>query len=361
MTRFTRPELESYIRSIDAAAYAKERNHVGHSTRLSEYITRGVIDLPSIRELILERNSASASYKLINELAWREYWQSVWRVKGNKMFETIRPGDREVRNELPLAVLEARTGITELDKGIRELYETGYIHNHMRMWLAGLVCSVARCDWRVGADWMMSHLIDGDYASNHLSWQWCAGTYTGKPYLPQQDNINTYTSTRQTGTFLDAGYDQISDMAIPEVLQETGARTPHAVTLPEATISVTDLSGAKSLSLYSPWTLDSTWHSNDQGTRVLLLETEALNQGGFNQNVIDSIGHFASEIPELKIAHVSTDEIRSLQSDSIRRKDYPGIAHWPGEVDAPELLYSGVPQQFYPSFSAFWKQAQKSA
>ncbi len=357
----TYAELEDYIRTIDAARYAAQRNYLGESTQLSEYITRGVISLPQVRDLVLENNPTN-NEKLVQELAWREYWQRVWREREDEIFEYIRPLHETRRDGLPTAVLEASTGITAIDDGIRQLYETGYLHNHMRMWLAGLICNVAKCDWRIGADWMMSYLIDGDYASNHLSWQWVAGSYTGSPYLPQQDNINQYTRTTQRGTYLDTTYEHIADMPVPTALKALTQRNDihwPAPSLPKATIQLTEAAQAPDVLLYSPWTLDPNWHSDSTALRVLLLDSEQFTSGVFGQHVVDSIVSVARLIPGLRILIAPAQSLETF-TGTITRKSYSGIRAWPGAVEPPELLYPNVPEKLYNSFSAFWKQVQKT-
>ena len=356
-------QLESYILSIDASRYASERNFLGGSTQLSEYITRGVISLPRVRELLLERNKPYDCAKLIQELAWREYWQRVWYDKGSAIFDYIRPQAEPRRSGLPAAILSAETGIRALDDGLRQLYETGYIHNHLRMWLAGLICNVARCDWRIGADWMISHLIDGDYASNHLSWQWVAGSYTGKQYLPQQDNINTFTRSLQRNTYLDTDYETIASMPVPQALQALvqPADVPKPVPfLPTNLVSISDIDWSAEVLLYSPWTLDPNWRRDSAGPRLLVLSTEQFTTGVFGQHVVDSIMSVAALIPDLKVAVLNKVAVQSLHGTMIR-KAYPGIIEWPGQVDGPELLYPDVPEKPYNSFMSYWKQAEKSA
>ena len=69
----------------------------------------------------------------------------------------------------------------------RELVETGYLHNHSRMWFAGYWVHVARLPWQLGAKFFQDHLLDFDPASNTLSWRWVAGLQTpGKTYLPRR-------------------------------------------------------------------------------------------------------------------------------------------------------------------------------
>jgi len=360
MKRLSYDELEGYIRQIDAAKYAKTRNYLGGTTRLSEYLTRGFISLPRTQELVLENNTKSSAFKLLSELSWREYFQHVWRVRDHEIFDYFKPLDHEPRQGIPTAVLEANTGIKALDDGIKQLIDTGYIDNHMRMWLAGLICNVAKCEWQIAADWMHSYLIDGDYASNHLNWQWVAGSFNGSSYLPHQGNINKYTKTDQAGTYLDHTYKEIGDMDVPDELKDITKTLPkHDSKLPKATITLNELQKAKTILLYSPWTLDLHWRTDASGLRVLVLAKEMFTDGAFSQNVIDSIMYFADKVKGMKLIYLSTKELSALKDADIRRKDYPGINDWPGEVDKPELLHPELPLQFYPSYGAYWKAIKK--
>lgn len=80
-----------------------------------------------------------------------------------------------------------------MDAFARELHETGYIHNHARMWLAAYVVHWRKIRWQAGARWFLTHLLDGDPASNNLSWQWVASTFSHKPYFFNRENLETYT------------------------------------------------------------------------------------------------------------------------------------------------------------------------
>jgi len=79
----------------------------------------------------------------------------------------------------------------------QELVQTGYLHNHTRMWFASIWIFTLRLPWQWGADFFLRHLIDGDPASNTLSWRWVGGLHTkGKTYLARPDNIARYTDGR---------------------------------------------------------------------------------------------------------------------------------------------------------------------
>jgi deoxyribodipyrimidine photo-lyase len=89
------------------------------------------------------------------------------------------------------------TGIDGFDDWAQELVATGYLHNHARMWFASIWIFTLRLPWELGADFFLRHLIDGDPASNTLSWRWVAGLHTpGKTYLATAENIAANTRGR---------------------------------------------------------------------------------------------------------------------------------------------------------------------
>jgi deoxyribodipyrimidine photo-lyase len=95
------------------------------------------------------------------------------------------------------AAREGRTGIAGFDAWAQELVATGYLHNHARMWFASIWIFTLRLPWELGAAFFYEHLLDGDVASNTLSWRWVAGLQTaGKTYLARADNIAHYTEGR---------------------------------------------------------------------------------------------------------------------------------------------------------------------
>jgi deoxyribodipyrimidine photo-lyase len=113
---------------------------------------------------------------------------------------------------------------------VRTLYETGYLHNHARMWLASYVVHVRKVDWRIAADWLYGHLLDGDLASNHLSWQWVAGTGSKKPYLFNAANVARYAPApwHSPGSVIDQSYEALDRLALEPVHQATN--THHTST-----------------------------------------------------------------------------------------------------------------------------------
>ena len=192
--------IEQRISDIDPIRYGYSRNFVGGAvTKLSPYVSRGVVSTKVVFDHIRSLDLPSKKVeKLIQELAWRDYWQQVWIAKKDGIDSDLKHQQLRVTNhEVPWAVMNAQTGIDAIDKGIKELKRTGYMHNHMRMYVASLTCNIAQSHWKQSARWMYSHLLDGDWASNALSWQWVAGTNAHKKYYANQQNINKYFHSRQ--------------------------------------------------------------------------------------------------------------------------------------------------------------------
>ncbi len=140
-----------------------------------------------------------AAEKFVDEVCWRTYWKGwlearpgVWR-----RYEAERDALKGKKNVGVEQAIAGRTGIDCFDAWALELVETGYLHNHARMWFASIWIHTLRLPWQLGANFFETHLLDGDPASNTLSWRWVAGLHTkGKAYLARADNIARYTGGR---------------------------------------------------------------------------------------------------------------------------------------------------------------------
>lgn len=199
--------------------YARTRNHLqGAVTRLSPYITHGLLTLPQVLRSVRQRHRLDAQHRFVLELGWREYFHHVWAHCGEGIFDSLHEGvlpESAYRRELPEDLLQARTGVPVIDQAVRSLYAQGWLHNHARMWLASYVVHLRKVHWRTGADWMYAQLLDGDLASNHLSWQWVAGTGSHKAYLFNAENVARYAphGWHSPGSVIDTAYDTLDRMA----------------------------------------------------------------------------------------------------------------------------------------------------
>lgn len=183
--------------------YERSRNDLdGAVTRLSPFLRHGVLSLAEVRDFaIAKAGGARRCHKLIQELAWRDYFQRVWQVLGTRIWQDIEPYKTGFRvfdyaDELPNDLLNASTGVDYIDAFVEELHSTGYLHNHARLWLAAYVVHGRRVTWQAGAKWFLAHLLDGDEASNNLSWQWVASTFSAKPYFYNRENVQKYSGGR---------------------------------------------------------------------------------------------------------------------------------------------------------------------
>ena len=213
--------------AIKPRRYGRTRNHLdGDVTRLSPYIRHGVLSLRTVYLRALERvTNPERCEKFIQELAWRDYWQRVYAAHPEWIWNSIEPyktgwSEAEYSATMPADVSVGDTPSACINAFIHMLHDTGYLHNHARMYLASYIVHWRRVQWQAGAAWMMSLLLDGDPASNNLSWQWVASTFSRRPYIFNLENVRRYTGnsidTRsETNGELDASYAELSSRLFP--------------------------------------------------------------------------------------------------------------------------------------------------
>jgi deoxyribodipyrimidine photo-lyase len=213
------------LNSIDAEMYARNRNFLnGAVTHLSPYLRHGCLTLNETFEFIKKQFDVAAD-KLVYELAWRDYWRQVWFAEGNAILSDIEP-PKVATGHMPLAddIRQGKTGLPCMDGFIKDdLLAIGYVHNHPRMWLASYIVHFRKTDWREAADWFEAHLLDGDIASNHLSWQWVTSTFSSKPYFFNKENLSRYTGAKycancQAQCPFDASYETLNDRLFNQTL-----------------------------------------------------------------------------------------------------------------------------------------------
>lgn len=214
------------LEEINTPAYGKSRNHMdGAVTRLSPYIRHGVVSPNTVRNHVLDNFPKAASERFLQQLAWRDYWQRLYRQNPDWIWndiESYKTGftASDYADELPDDIVLGVTGVAAIDQFIAELTQTGWIHNHARLYLAAYICHWRRVKWQAGAKWMMTHLLDGDPASNNLSWQWVASTFANKPYFFNLENIQKYSgpdidSSPKNNMPLEGSYEQLFARLFP--------------------------------------------------------------------------------------------------------------------------------------------------
>jgi len=251
--------------------YAHTRNALdGAVTHLSPYLTHGFLTVPDVAHVMYHQYRLGVQHKLIYELGWREYFQHMHDHLQAGIAESIHEGvlpASDYRQELPEDVRFACTRVPVIDNAIRMLYTTGYLHNHARLWLASYIVHLRKVHWRVAADWMYSHLLDGDLASNYLSWQWVAGTGSHKPYLFTAESVEKFAPSgwHSRGTAIDVSYELMEILANSQATvaqvgkNEMAWDEPQVLTRPPHTLGFTqaqaDAVKGQHVWLVHPWVL----------------------------------------------------------------------------------------------------------
>jgi deoxyribodipyrimidine photo-lyase len=177
--------------------YGKNRNRMDFdgTSGLSPYLRFGMV---SARQAVLAAREAESlamradarhgAETWLNELIWREFYAAILYHFPYVQKTAFRPGLRNIPwrqdNDGFTAWAEGRTGYPAVDAGMRQLNATGWMHNRARMITASFLTKDLLIDWRLGEQYFMQRLIDGDPAANNGGWQWTAGTGTdAAPYF----------------------------------------------------------------------------------------------------------------------------------------------------------------------------------
>ncbi|MDC3253006.1 deoxyribodipyrimidine photolyase [Crocinitomicaceae bacterium] len=349
--------IEDRLNRFDPSNYAKSRNYLdGNVSYLSPYIARGVISTKQVADRMMERNLPwYVIEKFIQELAWRDYWQLVWKYSENSIDEDFRHVQKDVSNHLmPQAIQQGTTGIAAVDAAIAKFYETGYMHNHMRMYVASICCNIAKSHWSMPAKWLYAHLLDGDAASNQLSWQWVAGTFSGKKYYANQENINRYCHSNQKETFLDVPYEAFDILPIPDVMSFHNAFSMET-SLGESNLSLSD--GKRTL-IYNYYNLDAYWHAEADVQRVLLLEPSHFEKYPISKKCFDFMMNLSKNIMNIQVFVGEFEELKTtLKHSELVYKEHPTCDHYQGTEESRTWLTDVTGT--YNSFFAYWKRAKK--
>lgn len=346
------------IDKIDPIKYGRSRNFVdGAVTYLSPYISRGVISTKQVMEIVLARGYQPAQIeKFLQELAWRDYWQQIWIAKGIAINSDLKNEQKPIANHgIPKAVLKAKTGVSAIDEAIADFYKTGYLHNHLRMYIAAITCNMGQSHWHFPAQWMYYHLLDGDWASNALSWQWVAGANSNKKYVANQENINKYCYTQQKGTFLDVDYSAFSGMDVPEVL---GTISNEKLVTPLPEKKPLNVAIALPTYIYNFYNLDPNWDSDIAANRILLLEPSVFESYPISQKSLDFMLQLSKNITDIQVFVSEFDDlITSHRLNDIRFKEHPLNKNYKGTEIPRDWMFDVT--GYFSSFFGFWKKCKK--
>lgn len=355
------------INSIDPHKYSLERNYLdGYVSKLSPYITHGLVSLPQILKVVKKNHpEINLNNQFIKELAWREYFQSVFHEKGTQIFNKEGLKNKQVfeTDLFPKAILEASTCIKSIDTSIIDLYNRGYIHNHSRMWIASLVANLAKTNWLTGANWMFYHLLDGDLASNYLSWQWIAGTFSSKKYYANQENINKFSPKNlyQKNTILDKSYEDLINSPTPDCFQDR-VKLSYKTNL---NCIKSDIVNNVPTYLYSIWTLNPNLSDELESKvkqKILLLEPSFFRDFPMSEQRISFILAIAKNIKSLKIVVTDIKDLDEfISSQNLYAHDHPSNIHWKNHIAnlyPQNKMFPNI-SGYFPSFSSYWKKVEK--
>ncbi len=188
--------------------YAPRRNYAVPGddgvSRLSPYLRYRLISEEEVVTQVTDALDFQVVEKFIQEVVWRTYWKGalhlnpeVWYSYKERVNGLVAIADTSTWGPLFEAARAGQTHLSYFNEWVHELTTTGYLHNHVRMWFASIWIFTFKIPWQLGAAFMYHHLLDGDPASNTLSWRWVAGLHTkGKTYLARADNIAKYSEGR---------------------------------------------------------------------------------------------------------------------------------------------------------------------
>lgn len=168
-----------------AADYHRTRNlpSIEGSSRLSPHLHFGEVSPAYVWHRVADAGGSVGVF--LSEIGWRDYAQNVilqfpdYAAKNaREKFDAIPwrdTGTAAVRADFD-AWTQGRTGYPIVDAGMRQLWATGWMHNRVRMIAASFLIKHLLIDWRAGERWFWDTLLDADYASNAVNWQWVSGT-----------------------------------------------------------------------------------------------------------------------------------------------------------------------------------------
>ena len=190
------PNTGSYYRDNRNYSYDLTNNK-NTTSLLSPYIRYRLLSEEDVIKKTLSINSFTKTEKFIQEIYWRTYWKG-WLEHRPDVYDDYLTERNELLKNLSNTskyqkAINGETHLTFFNDWIKKLKEDGYLHNHVRMWFASIWIFTLDLPWQLGANFFMEKLLDGDPASNTLSWRWVAGIQTkGKHYLARKNNIIKY-------------------------------------------------------------------------------------------------------------------------------------------------------------------------
>ncbi|WP_281648675.1 deoxyribodipyrimidine photo-lyase [Parendozoicomonas sp. Alg238-R29] len=207
--------LKKFIQE-KSATYKKNRDYpaLTGTSSISPWLTAGVLSIRQCFSAAVAENNGELDTGneglccWVSELAWREFYRHILmqfpRVSRHRAFQAETEFIAWNKNAEHLEKWQkGQTGVPIVDAAMKQLVETGWMHNRLRMVVAMYLSKDLMLDWRLGEKFFMEHLIDGDLASNNGGWQWAASTGTdAAPYFRIFNPVSQSQKFDPQGTFL---------------------------------------------------------------------------------------------------------------------------------------------------------------
>ncbi|NCU73502.1 MAG: deoxyribodipyrimidine photolyase, partial [Candidatus Fonsibacter ubiquis] len=197
LKEFSENHLSNYAKSRNFDYGPSKRDNVSN---LSKYITHRIIDEQEVIQTAHSKFAYIKIEKFIQEVFWRTYWKGWLEMRPRvwtSYIEDLKQLEKQKDSVEYQQAISGKTSIECFNDWANELIKYNYLHNHARMWFASIWIFTLKLPWQLGADFFLKHLLDGDAASNTLSWRWVAGLQTkGKNYLATKFNINTFSAKK---------------------------------------------------------------------------------------------------------------------------------------------------------------------
>ncbi len=182
--------LEDFVPRMTRYQETRDFPAIKGPSYLSVHLRFGTVSIRQLAKLAKNQNDVGATTWL-SELIWRDFYHQIMANFPHAMAGSFKPDyDRidweggETANALYASWTEARTGYPLVDAAMRQLNQTGYMHNRLRMVVASFLTKDLGLDWRLGERYFAEHLIDFDLAANNGGWQWAASSgCDAQPYF----------------------------------------------------------------------------------------------------------------------------------------------------------------------------------
>jgi deoxyribodipyrimidine photo-lyase len=219
--------LEHFI-DFHLASYAHDRDYpaLQGTSQLSAYLNIGAISPRMCLHKALSAAHIQAKEGVdawITELVWREFYQHIvfhfpHVCKGQSFHSKYDALEWDHNKKLQKAWMEGLTGFPLVDAAMRQLKETGWMHNRLRMLVAMFFTKLMYQDWRIGESFFMQHLIDGAFAANNGGWQWCASTGTdAAPYFRIFNPMRQSENFDPEGAFIKQYCPELASLSAKEI------------------------------------------------------------------------------------------------------------------------------------------------